>query len=107
MITRYVRVKDRRTGHEYDVLEQQVDEKKHEVLDREHYPVTSRPRPAKPNRSKGGGSARSRSTDPAELTIKTSRPELVVAAEAAGIDPTDLTKQQILDALAAPKTSNE
>lgn len=48
---RYVRVKDKRTGHQYDVLEQLFDPDKHSRVSR--YPVVSRPRPAKPHRRKG------------------------------------------------------
>lgn len=46
---KYVRVKDTRTGHEYDLLEHMLDAKKHELVNKEQYPPTSRPRPAKPN----------------------------------------------------------
>ena len=45
----YIRVKDRRTGHEHDLLETQYDAKKHEKVTKKDYPPTTRPRPAKPN----------------------------------------------------------
>lgn len=94
MTIRYVRVKHRTTGHEFDVLEQQVDTDKHEVLDQDRYPVTSRPRPAKARVGKGGGSA--------ELTARSSRPRLENAAATAGVDITGLAnKQQIFDAITA------
>lgn len=100
MTLRYVRVKDLRTGHEYDVLEQQVDDKIHEPLDKDRYPVTSRPRDAKPLISKGGGSA--------ELTARSSLPRLKSAAETAGIDITGLTtKQEFFDAITAAQNSTE
>lgn len=44
---KYVRVKDKRTGHQYDVLEQLVDKKNHELVDQRRFPPTSRPRPPK------------------------------------------------------------
>jgi len=47
MALKYKRVKDKVTGHQYDVLSHKVNPEKHEVLDR--YPEVSRPRPAKPN----------------------------------------------------------
>jgi len=101
MTIRYVRVKNRSTGHEYDVLEQQVDHDKHEVLDQDRYPIVGRPRPAKPRVGKGGGSA--------ELTARSSRPRLEAAAKSVGVDPADFTnKQQIFDAIVAAKsTPNE
>lgn len=105
MPLRYVRVKDTRTGHEFDVLEQQVDPNKHKVLDKDRYPVTSRARKPKPFRGKGGEPATPAHRDGPELTLKNHRDELEKAARAAGIDPTDLTKPQILDAL-AEKTSD-
>lgn len=63
MAIRYVRVKDKRTKHEYDVLEHKVDPDKHTRLDKKHYPAVSRPRPAKPFTSKGGGPGRSTDND--------------------------------------------
>jgi hypothetical protein len=107
MTLRYVRVKDLRTRHQFDVLEEQVDPEIHKVLDQERYPIVSRPRDPKPHVSKGGGPATAPTEATHELNLKNTRPELVDAAEAAGIDPTDLTKPQILAALAAPKTSTE
>lgn len=52
---RYVRVKDKRTGHQYDVLEQSFDPEKHTKVAR--FPVVSRPRPPKPYRRKGDTAA--------------------------------------------------
>lgn len=44
---RYLRVRDKETGHQYDVLEEKVDRTVHEPLDEKRYPPTSRPRPPK------------------------------------------------------------
>lgn len=50
MRLQYMRVKDKATGHEYDVLSHRFDPEKHSrVSDKKNYPVVSRPRPAKPN----------------------------------------------------------
>lgn len=106
MPLRYVRVKDTRTGHEFDVLEQQVDKDNHQPLSQDRYPITSRPRAPKPFRGKDGEPATPGDRVRPELTLKNNRDELEKAAETAGIDHTDLTKPQILDALAA-KTSGE
>lgn len=48
-VTKYTRVKDKATGHEYDVLAHKVDPKKHEPLKSDRYPDVSRPREPKPN----------------------------------------------------------
>lgn len=44
---KYVRVKDKRTGHQYDLLEEQFDKQHHELADQKRFPPTKRPRPAK------------------------------------------------------------
>lgn len=50
MAPKYTRVKDKVTGHEYDVLAHKFDPEKHQrVNDKKNYPDVSRPRPAKPN----------------------------------------------------------
>lgn len=49
MPKRYTRVKDKETGHEYDVLAHKVDEAKHTPLNRKAWPDVTYPRPAKPN----------------------------------------------------------
>lgn len=46
---KYTRVKDKNTGHEYDVLASRVDEKKHTVVDRKNTAPVSRPRAPKHN----------------------------------------------------------
>lgn len=46
-MARYTRVKDKKTGHEYDVLSHKVDPEKHTRVAR--YPEVSRPRRSKPN----------------------------------------------------------
>lgn len=46
-MTRYVRVKNKITGHEFDLPTQSFDPKKYEKVAR--YPETTRPRRAKPN----------------------------------------------------------
>lgn len=104
MTTRYIRVRDRRTGHEYDVLEEQVNDTKHEVLKR--FEPSSRPRAAKPLISKGGGSTQPGPRD-GDLSERNTLPELQNAARDAGIDPGDLTKKQILAALKPAKTSTD
>lgn len=43
-MAQYTRVKDRTTGHEYDVLTENVDPKLHTLVDKKRYPPTSRPR---------------------------------------------------------------
>lgn len=49
MALKYTRVKDKDTGHEYDVLAHKVDPEKHERVNRDHYPDSSHPRAPKPN----------------------------------------------------------
>lgn len=46
---KYTRVKDKATGHEYDVLVDRVNPDKHTRVNKSLYPDVSRPRPAKPN----------------------------------------------------------
>jgi hypothetical protein len=58
MAVRFVRVKNKSTGHEYDVPEQQYDPEKHKKVDERRYPPTTRQRRPKAHVSKGGGSAR-------------------------------------------------
>lgn len=48
----FVRVRDRETGDEYDVLETSVRDEDHEVLD--GYPASQYPREAKPRVDKAG-----------------------------------------------------
>lgn len=55
-MTTFVRVRDRDTGHEYDVAEQAVDKAVHEVL--KGYPTSDRARPAKHRTDKAGRPAR-------------------------------------------------
>ncbi|MDQ7877371.1 hypothetical protein Q9R08_05205 [Microbacterium sp. QXD-8] len=62
MALRYTRVKDKATGHEYDVLAHKFNPEKHTRVDRKHYPDVSRPRPAKPN-VKGKRSAAANADD--------------------------------------------
>lgn len=48
-VKKYTRVKDKATGHEYDILAHRFDAEKHTRLDQKRYPDVSRPRAAKPN----------------------------------------------------------
>lgn len=59
MAQQYTRVKDKATGHEYDILAHKFDSEKHSRVDKKHYPDTTRPRPAKPNvkGKRGAGNA--------------------------------------------------
>ncbi len=50
----YIRVKDRKTGHEYDIREERLDPDKHKPLNRRTYPPTHEPRRPKHYISKGG-----------------------------------------------------
>lgn len=43
-MTRYMRVKSKATGHEFDLLVEQFDESKYERVNKSRYPETSRPR---------------------------------------------------------------
>lgn len=93
MPIRYVRVRDKKTNHEYDVVAERVDKNKHTVIDDS---PRSRPLPAKPFRGKGGESA----TAQRKYSARTKREELVEAAEAAGLTVTDdQTNKQLADAL--------
>lgn len=47
----YIRVKDKTTKHEFDILEHRFDPEKHSRVNRKHYPPTSVPRNPKPHRS--------------------------------------------------------
>lgn len=60
-MTRYVRIKNKTTGHEYDIPEVQFDPDKHSKVAR--YPSTTRPRRPKLRVSKGGGPATTVPTD--------------------------------------------
>jgi hypothetical protein len=62
-MTKYIRVKDKATKHEYDIPEQKFDKAKHEPLDRKHYPPTTRPRAAKPFTDKGGSKPAEKPTE--------------------------------------------
>lgn len=61
MALRYTRVKDKATGHEYDILTHQFDPDLHTRVSKKHYPDVSRPRPAKPN-VKGNRGAKAKPT---------------------------------------------
>lgn len=74
MALKYTRVKDKATGHEYDILAHKFNPEKHSrVSDKKNYPDTTRPRPAKPNvkgkrgagNASAGGAAASTSGDAA------------------------------------------
>ena len=45
----YTRVKDKKTGHEFDIPVQRFNPDKHTRVNKKHYPDTGRPRPAKHN----------------------------------------------------------
>lgn len=51
-MTRYMRVKNKTTGHEFDLPVEQFDDKKYDRVER--YPETTRPRRPKPKVAKGG-----------------------------------------------------
>lgn len=107
MSIRYVRVKDNRTGHEYDVLEERLDEKHHKNLTSARYPIVSRPRAAKPFVGKGGENtapgSRELGPDPsvAKLTARSPLSAIQDAAREAGINPDGLDKKQLLAAIDA------
>lgn len=63
-MTRYMRVKTKATGHEFDLPVESFDDSKYDAVKSDRYPETTRPRRPKPNVSKGGGSARRSSTRP-------------------------------------------
>lgn len=67
---KYTRVRDIQTGHEYDVLSHRVDETKHERVDDERWPESSRIRPPRHN-------------------VKGPRPTIDKAAENDGDKPED------------------
>lgn len=46
---KYTRVRDKATGHEYDVLSHRVDTAKHEPLDTEKWPEVNAPRAPRHN----------------------------------------------------------
>lgn len=75
MALRYTRVKDKETGHQYDVLSHKVNPDLHEVVKR--YSETSIPRAPKPSVKARASSARSART----------------AAKASGTSPTTTTDQ--------------
>ena len=52
MTTRYMRVKNKQTGHEFDLPVQSFDPEKYSKVAR--YPETTRPRRPKPNIRTGG-----------------------------------------------------
>lgn len=62
-MTTFVRVRDRDTGHEYDVAEQAVDLAAHEVLT--NHPTSDRARPAKHRTDKAGRPVRPTAGRPA------------------------------------------
>lgn len=53
MTTHYVRVKNKATGHEFDIPKQSFDPDKHSKVDSKRYPETTRPRRPKPNVLRG------------------------------------------------------
>lgn len=60
-MTVYTRIKDKRSGHEYDIPAVQFDPEKHSRVSR--YPDSTRPRRPKLRVSKGGGPATTVPTD--------------------------------------------
>lgn len=65
-MTVFVRVRDKDTGHEYDVAEQAINPQAHERL--KAYPTSDRARPAKPRTDKAGRPRpRSASTDAGDV----------------------------------------
>ncbi|MGX9346641.1 hypothetical protein [Microbacterium sp. KNMS] len=57
-MTRYMRVKNKVTGHEFDLPVESFDDSKYDAVKSDRYPETSRPRRPLPNLSKGGTAAR-------------------------------------------------
>lgn len=49
MTTHYIRVKNKTTGHEFDLPKQNFDPEKYTRVDQKRYPETTRPRRPKPN----------------------------------------------------------
>ncbi|MBT2485812.1 MULTISPECIES: hypothetical protein [unclassified Microbacterium] len=54
MTTHYMRVKNKATGHEFDIPAQSFDPEKYSKVDPKRYPETTRPRRPKPNVLKAG-----------------------------------------------------
>ena len=54
MTTRFIRVKNKTTGHEFDLPKQSFDPEVYSRVDSKRYPETTRPRRPKPNVRKGG-----------------------------------------------------
>lgn len=52
--TRYIRVKNKETKHEFDLPVQSFDPDKYTRVDSKRYPETTRPRRPKPNIRTGG-----------------------------------------------------
>lgn len=71
--TRFVRVKDKVTGHHYNVAESAVTDR-HEVLDESAYDGNGDPRPAKPNVPKGDAKNHREAQRPAAPSQTTSEP---------------------------------
>ncbi|WP_449407999.1 hypothetical protein [Microbacterium maritypicum] len=93
MSIRYVRVRDKSTKHEFDVLAERVNPKKHDVIDDT---PRSRHQPPKPFVGKDGKSGKPQR----KYSPRTKREELVAAAEAAGLEVSDdTTNKQLADAL--------
>lgn len=63
MTNHYVRVKNKATGHEFDLPKQSFDPDRYTKVDAKRYPETTRPRRPKPNVPKGG---RSKKTAPVD-----------------------------------------
>ncbi len=76
MALKYTRVKDKSTGHQYDVLSHKVDPELHQPLnDAERWPDVTHPRPAKPNvLTKPNGAAKQPTKSAAKPNRKSSRP---------------------------------
>lgn len=53
-MTRYMRVKNKTTGHEFDLPVENFDETRYTRVKSDRYPETTRPRRPKPNVPKGG-----------------------------------------------------
>ncbi|GGO59128.1 hypothetical protein GCM10010910_01360 [Microbacterium nanhaiense] len=51
---RYVRVKNKQTGHEFDLVESAFNSEKYTRVDKAKYPPTTRPRRPKPRINLGG-----------------------------------------------------
>lgn len=56
MTIKFIRVKSRATGHEFDIRSESFDADRYTKVDPKRYPETSRPRRPKPNVPKGGRS---------------------------------------------------